>query len=65
MTFRIIFLATLNYVLSFRSLVPIEGQTLLWLTESRNDQQNTTIENKGNNEITELRTILQRESQNS
>jgi hypothetical protein len=38
---------------------------MAYRNKSRNDQQNTTIENKGNNEITELRTILQRESQNS
>ena len=28
-------------------------------------QEQKTFENKGNNKITELRTILQRESQNS
>ena len=32
---------------------------------ANNDLQNIHIINKGNNKITELRTILQRESQNS
>ena len=31
----------------------------------RKKRKNTKIHNKGNNKITELRTILQRESQNS
>jgi hypothetical protein len=50
-----------------------EGQTIQWPKEKgervlkRSTKQNTETDraNKGNNKITELRTILQRESQNS
>ena len=48
-----------------------EGQPIQWLTDKRTTRQTMIYNtlprtlNKGNNKITELRTILQRESQYS
>jgi hypothetical protein len=49
-----------------------DGQTMKWPKEKRTKRQTVTyktlhrnLENKGNNKITEPRTISQRESQNS